>query len=114
MTVSLRPRNVVLDDGEFLLALHDGNRAEFSAGFLERRCPVTPETPRGLECVGACTRISDGSWEVRIAVPESARCSNGHHSVVSGVARLDALVSLWRARREAHVRYTSSLPGSNF
>ena len=107
MPVSFQPRNVVLDDGEFLLALHDGDRVELSAAFLERRCRVTPETPRGLECVGACTRVSGDSWDVRIAVQESARCPKGSRVIITGVARLDALVSLWRARRDAYVRYSS-------
>ena len=107
MAVPFQPRNVVLDDGEFVLALHDGDRAELSAAFLERRCRVALETPRGLECVGVCTRMSGDSWEARIAVPQSAVCPNGHRSVISGVARLDALVSLWRARRDAHVSYSS-------
>ena len=107
MPVSLYPRNVVLDDGEFLVALHDGHRADLSAGFLERRCRVAPETPRGLECVGACTRKSGDAWEVRIAVRESAQYPEGYRTVISGVARLDALVSLWHARRVAYVRYSS-------
>ena len=107
MTVHLQRQNVILEDGEFLVVLHDGHRTELSAMFLERRCGVSPETPRGLECVGACVPTPGGLWEARIAVRTCAAYPEGVRIVVSGAARLDALVSLWRARRETDVRFAS-------
>ena len=107
MTVHLQLKNVLLEDDEFLVVLHDGHRAELSGMFLERRCGVSPETPRGLECVGACAPTPGELWEARIAVRACAAWPEGVRIVVGGVPRLEALVSLWHARRDADVRFAS-------
>jgi hypothetical protein len=107
MSVPLQPRNVLLDDGQFLVVLHEGHRAELSAVFLERRSRWIPETPQGLECVGACIPRPDGLWETRIAIADSAECTDGHRIVASGLGWSDALVRLWQARQEAYARYAS-------
>ncbi len=88
----------ILDDGVFLVELANPVDNHLSAGFLERRCAVSPATPRGRECVGAFVRCSTGHWKARVATRFDSTTGRDYCEVIDRASRLDAIVSLWQSR----------------
>ena len=101
-------RPIVLDDGEYFIHLANHQPRDTSVGFLERRCPVSPATPSGAECLGAFTSSADCTWQARIATAGNVPADPGFRVVAIGVSRLDAIVALWRSRLEAGVQFRGS------
>jgi hypothetical protein len=90
----------LLDDGSFFVVGADGG-AQGSAGFLERRCAISPETPNGTECLGAFVQRPDGKWEARISTKFDMASRSDCKILSTSSERVDAIVALWRARHEA-------------
>jgi hypothetical protein len=94
----------LLDDGHYYIVLNQHQAADRAAGFLQRRCTVSPTTPGGFECIGSYAIRADGRWEAHIARRCGAVDDNCSTLIVAGVDRLDAIVGLWQARRPAPPR----------
>jgi hypothetical protein len=101
-------KSVLLDDGEFVVVSAAGDGLRRCAGFLERRCGLSAETPNGLECLGAFVQRTDGAWEARISTPIDAASGTDCKVVAASNDRLDAVVALWQARHQARRQTTAS------
>jgi hypothetical protein len=96
-------QTLILDDGQFYVALAAHQAPEGAVGFLERRCPVTSDAPNGHECLGAFTRSEGGGWTARISTEFDPRTRCEYQVLVAGVMRLEAIAALWQARRHARI-----------
>jgi len=100
-----RTGQLILDDGEFYVVLNPNHAPDVAAGYLERRCFVTPSTPGGFECIGSFTMQPGGLWEAKISKVYEAADDSDCTVVTHSVDRRDAIVALWKARYEAFVGY---------
>ena len=105
MASTTQTAQVILDDGEFYVVLNPNHTPDVAAGYLERRCLVTPSTPGGFECIGSFTMQPAGAWEAKISKVYSAVDDCDCTVVAQEVDRLAAIVALWKARYEAFVGY---------
>src|ERR1019366_10017329 len=97
----------ILDGGEYYVELNVNFPAADAPGFLQRRCYVGVTTPGGYECVGSFAQDPRGRWHASVdasydPVTDSDSRSLGRHN-----SRMDAIVALWRARRQALCRHKS-------
>jgi hypothetical protein len=101
---------IVLDDGEFVI---DMNETEFvitsidgesaagpGAGFLYHRCEPEPLAQAGLERIGQYF-LRNGKWAVAINRIDTLFRLGPVPSVALFQNRLDAINTLWTARRDA-------------
>jgi hypothetical protein len=100
---SVSQPTILLDDGEYFIALGAGRDQAIAAGFLEHRCPRSDAAPRGAECVGAFFGSSGGTWSARIASAADERPEIEYETIVAGAERLDSIVALWLARHDARL-----------
>jgi len=105
MTTHIAQRTLILDDGEFYVELNEDFPVADAPGFLQRRCYVGVTTPDGYESVGRFDRDPHSGWHGCVDAPydpstNSTSCSLGRFS-----NRMDAIVALWLARRDALCRH---------
>ena len=96
---------IILDDGEFFIDVNANYVAKDAPGFLERRCAYSETTPGGFECVGGFDKVLDGTWKADVNAPYDPERDSDCRRVTEGVSRMDAIVSLWRARHSAHFNH---------
>jgi hypothetical protein len=100
---SVSQPTILLDDGEYFIALGAGREQAVAAGFLEHRCARSDAAPRGAECVGAFFGGPEGTWSARIASAADGHPEVEYDTIVAGAKRLDAIVALWLARHDARL-----------
>ena len=105
MTIQATESVVILDDGEFCVALNADFPSAIAPGFLQRRCYVGVTTPDGYECVGSFDQDKQGMWCPSVDSTYDETTDRVCLSLGAHVRRLDAIVALWGARRQAHCRH---------
>lgn len=94
---------IIQDDGEFYLELNENYPAAKAPGFLKRRCPNTKE----------CTDVLGGfepegqAWSCDINASLDEDTGSDVKVLAKGVARIDAIVMLWKHRTQAQQRSRS-------
>ena len=91
----------VLNDGEWYIALGEGHTLGDAPGYLH----VHASANGGFaDCVGTFERERAGSGRARIFVSFDEETNSDSQLVATGVARMDAIVALWKSRHQAHCR----------
>lgn len=93
---------IIVDDGRFYIALNANHDANSAPGFLEIRCSQSVTTPGCYDCIGSFDKAPDGKWRASIAAPRDPETDEDSRIVAKGVTRMEAIVSLWRARHAAY------------
>ena len=107
MTTYTLHRALVLDDGEFYVELNENFAVDEAPGFLQRRCYVGVTTPGGYECVGSFAQDPRGRWQASVYAPYDPVTDSDSRSLGRHNSRMDAIVALWSARRQALCRHKS-------
>lgn len=101
---------IVLDDGEFVIDMNETEAVITSidmksaagpgAGFLYHRCEPDPLACAGLESIGEYS-LRDGKWAASINQKDTIFQIGYVPSLGVFQNRMDAINTLWNARREA-------------
>lgn len=101
---------IILDDGEFLIDMNESESVDIAidglstaapgAGFLHHRCPLDPLANRGFERIGEYSS-RDGKWTASINTKHYLNKAGYLPNVGLFENRMDAITSLWKARRDA-------------
>ena len=105
MTTQVSEGIQILDDGEYYVELNGNYPPAEAPGFLQRRCYVGVTTPSGYACVGSFECSPRGTWQASIDAPYDPATGSDSRSLGQHRSRLDAIVALWSARREALCRH---------
>jgi hypothetical protein len=105
MTTHTARRALILDDGEYFVELNEAFPVGDAPGFLQRRCYIGVTTPDGYESVGRFDRDPHGGWHAGIDAPYDSGTNSSCRSLGRHSGRMDAIVALWFARREALCRH---------
>ncbi len=90
MAVDVTKFIVILDDGEFRVALNADFPPATAPGFLQRRCYFGVTTPNGYECVGAFEQDELGKWCASVDSTYDERTDRVCLSLGTHARRLDA------------------------
>ncbi|MGU4703174.1 hypothetical protein K6L09_41645 [Burkholderia cepacia] len=96
---------ILLDDAEFFIERNSNGDAAKANGFLLRRCPTSPSTPGGYECVGGYERCASGEWSASINAPYDSASDSDCRELGRFATNLDAITVLWKARRDAYCQH---------
>jgi len=105
MTTHTAQRALILDDGDYYVELNENFPAAIAPGFLQRRCYVGVTTPGGYECIGSFERQAGGVWRASVDSLYDPSTDSDSRSVGEYAGRLDVIVALWSARRDALCRH---------
>lgn len=96
---------LLLDDGEFYIERNSNGEATKANGFLHRRCPTSPSTPGGYECIGGYERGTTGEWRASINAAYDQASDSDCRELGRFATNLDAITVLWKARRDAYCQH---------
>ncbi|MCR6480960.1 hypothetical protein NU688_32720 [Variovorax sp. ZS18.2.2] len=91
----------LLDDGKYAIVVNKSGEHAGLAGYLLVQRPDHHRFPLGYAWIGTFSQEPDGTWQASVAVPYDDASNSDFMRVVWSVERLDAIVALWKARKEA-------------
>lgn len=97
-------KNVLLDDGQFVIEHNSNYQLDAGNGFLLVTCPVTLATPAGTDCIGGYDLLSNGSW-IADTVQRPATDEETDSFVLGYFpTRNEAIAALWLDRHNVQAR----------